>query len=625
MRFQQGDEVDDGAAASSQSVVPPAAGTDTATAQPRGIDSGAVPGLARARKAFALAIVAGYLAGAVALTWQLWLDPAGRAQVVPGNGISRDVALFAWFMRYAATAVAHGQLPGLVTTALNAPQGINLMWNTSFLLPGVVLAPVTLLAGPHVSLTIMLTLGFAGSAAAMFLVLRRWGAGLAAAALGGALYGFSPAMRMMAVGHYHLVFAALPPLIIDALLRIVTGRPHPLRTGLWLGLLVAAQLFTGEELLVITILTAAVILLLLVVTRPRAVPGRLKAAAAGLAVAAVVTAATCGYALWVQLRGPLASSGSPWKPSHFWNPPGEFVTAPNGMLWHSQHEASVLAAHPVAASEYAAYLGWPLLLVLLLAAVWLWRDPRVRLMALTFAILELFSFGTNTVAFPGFSYPAWLLPWHWLGQLPLLNNLLPNRFSLLADGAAAAVLAFALERALHAAPGRRRWWRPAVAAVALLAVLPLIPVPLQAGPVSRVPADWQAALASLRLPPMARVLAIPVVPAQTMEWQAQTGLPISIIGGYCIAPSPSGKAERCATVRKSTAAYLSSRRRPRLPAGPSAGIRADLRYWRPAAIVAVAGRGSWRARFLGRLFGRPAGRVGDVVVWRMTAASRAGG
>ena len=169
-------------------------------------------------------ILGAYLLGAVALTWHLWADPAGRAQVVPGNGVSHDIDLFAWFVRYEATAIAHGRLPDLVTTALNAPQGVNLMWNTSFLLPGVVFAPLTLAVGAQATLTTVLTLGFAGSAATMFWVLRRWGASLAAAALGGAVFGFSPALRIAAVGHYHLQFAVLLPLMIDALLRLVTGR-----------------------------------------------------------------------------------------------------------------------------------------------------------------------------------------------------------------------------------------------------------------------------------------------------------------------------------------------------------------------------------------------------------------
>jgi hypothetical protein len=123
-----------------------------------------------------------YLVGAVAVAARLWADPAGREQFA-GVG---DNELFAWFVRYAATAVAHGHLPALVTTGMNAPQGFNLMWNTSFLLPGVLLTLVTLPAGPEVSLTVALTVGFAGSAASLFWVLRRWGASLGAAALGGA-------------------------------------------------------------------------------------------------------------------------------------------------------------------------------------------------------------------------------------------------------------------------------------------------------------------------------------------------------------------------------------------------------------------------------------------------------
>ena len=102
-----------------------------------------------------------YLVAAYALTWRLWADPGAR--MVSGN--PGDVNLVAWFMRDSATAFSHGRLPSLVTTGLNAPQGINLMWNASMLAPGVILAPLTLLAGPFTSLNLLLTVGFAGSAA----------------------------------------------------------------------------------------------------------------------------------------------------------------------------------------------------------------------------------------------------------------------------------------------------------------------------------------------------------------------------------------------------------------------------------------------------------------------------
>ena len=133
-------------------------------------------------------VLALYLLGAVAVTWRLWADPASRMQF----GGFGDINLFSWFIRYSAESVAHGSLPALVTTAMNAPHGINLMWNTSLLLPGVLLSPVTLLAGPQTTLTLLLTLGFAGSAVSMYWVLRRWDVRNGPAALGGALYGFSP-------------------------------------------------------------------------------------------------------------------------------------------------------------------------------------------------------------------------------------------------------------------------------------------------------------------------------------------------------------------------------------------------------------------------------------------------
>ena len=187
----------------------------------------AQPQPARAGRGLPWLILSGYLLAAVVVTWRLWADPAGRAQA----GDPHDVDLFAWFLRYAATAVSHGRLPALITTGLNPPHGVSLMWNTSVLLPGILLTPVTLLAGPQVSLTLLLTLGLAGSAAALFWVLRRWGAGLGAAALGGAVYGLSPALINSGIGHYHLVFAVLPPLIIDRVLRIVTGQGAPLKDG----------------------------------------------------------------------------------------------------------------------------------------------------------------------------------------------------------------------------------------------------------------------------------------------------------------------------------------------------------------------------------------------------------
>jgi hypothetical protein len=654
-----------------------------------------------------------YLLGAVALTWHLWGDPAGRAQVVPGRGVSHDIDLFAWFLRYEATAIAHGRLPDLVTTALNAPQGVNLMWNTSFLLPGVVFAPLTLAIGPQATLTILLTLGFAGTAATMFWALRRWGASLAAAALGGAVFGFSPALRIAAVGHYHLQFAVLLPLIIDALFRLVTGRGRPVRTGAWLGLLTAAQLFIAEEMVALTAMAGAIIVVVLAASRPRAVPGLVRGAVTGLAAAAGVLLVTAGYPLWVQFHGPLVEHGSPWKPGHFRNRPGDFVNGPSGVLLHSQATVAYLSQHAVRMVEYFAYLGWPMLLVLVLAAICFWRDLRVRALALAFVVLQVLSLGSRTVVIRGLHIPATFMPWHYLQGLPLLSQSLPNRFSLLADGAAAVVLAFSLDLAWGRATGRAgpavdapaadvpaapaapvadapaagtpatsaadapatpaadapaaaapaaraadapaasaadapgtpattdaapaadeppppapapAWRKAAAVALIAVALVPIIPLPLQTAAVTATPAGWQQTFARLRLASDARVLVVPLQPATVMRWQADTGLPGSVIGGYCIAPTPgTGKAKLCGSGRKPTADYLNDLWLGKTGAvAPStAQLRSDLRYWRPAAIVAVTSRDSRLGRYLSNVFGPPVLQDGSVLAWRPVPAPRA--
>ena len=576
------------------------------------------------RRGAAWLILCCYLAAAVAVTARLWADPAGRLQV----GDPHDVDLFAWYMRYAATAISHGRLPALVTTALNPPQGVNLMWNTSFLLPGIVLTPVTLLAGPQTSLTLVLTLSLAGSAAALFFVLRRWGASISAAALGGAVYGFSPAMINSGLGHYHLVFAVLPPLMIHALLRLLTGRGKAVRTGAWLGLLVGAQVFIGEEMLVYTAVACLVLTVALALQRPRATLERAGPAALGLAVALAVALVISGHALWVQFHGPLTERGAA---EFFWSTNLSFFVSPTGnVLFHTSASAFAAQNTHLGTPEVLAYLGWPLLAVLVVAMIWFWRDARVRTAAVMFVVLELFSLGAGSQPYVS----GKLLPWHWLAGLPGLSSLLPDRFAILADGAAAAVLAFALDGARAAVRARspdparaavrdRGWratWLPA--AVAAVAVVPLIPLPYQTAPVSPVPAGWQAAFARLRLEPDARVLVVPIPNvghSMPMRWQADTGEPGSMIGGYYLGPAPGTRQAMFDPMpARSTAHYLDkvwAGVRP-LNSAAVASIRAALAVWRPAAVVAVTSAGSPVGRVLIKLLGKPGFRGGGVLAWR---------
>jgi hypothetical protein len=566
-----------------------------------------------------------YLAVAVALTWRMWANPAST---VPTNGtpkVSADIYLNAWFMRYTATALAHGHLPALVTTALNAPQGVNAMWNTSMLLPAALLAPVTLLAGPVVSLTILLTMGFAGSAAALYIVARRWGAGFVAAGIGGALYGFSPAMLVVAEDHYHLQFAVLPPLIVSAVLRLATGRGQLVRTGIWLGVLVAAQVFIAEELLVDTALATAIALAVLAACRPSRVLARIGATAAGIAIAIGVSVLLVGHALWVQFHGPLAETGSPWRLGRYGNIPADFVTAPKAVLFHGQQFQAFLNATNQFNVEYFAYLGWPLLGLAAATTVLCWRDLRVRVAALTFWLLELMGVGGHAVSVAGLRIPGTLLPWHWMLHVPVVSQALPQRLSILADGALGVALAFGIDRARTATAPWPAWRRPVIAAAAALALLPVIPLPIPGGTASPAPPGFAAAITGLHVRSGAPVLVLPPTKGLAMQWQAMSGAPISLVGGYCIVPDSTGHAVACETYKVLTPdehlalirmALLWFHKRGHFDP-PADAMAATITGLRPAAVVAQAGRKSLLARYLTRFFGAPTIRRGQILGWRL--------
>jgi len=608
------------------------------------------------RWVFTLAAI-GYLLAAVVLTALLWRDPASR--VVAGNPYDADQ--FAWYFRYDATAVAHLRLPALITTGMNAPQGISVMWNTFMLLPGVLLAPVTLVAGPQVSLTVLMTAGFAGSGLAMFWVLRQWapragGADAWGAALGGFVYAFSPALVQSSIGHYDLQFAVLPPLIVHIMLRLATGRSARsgragvLRDGVLLGLLASAQVLITEETLFDTGLAVVLLLAVLAVCRPGAVAGRVRDVAVGVAIGTGVMAAVDGYPLWVQFFGPIREHGSPFTPDYFKNDLAGLVQPSSYLLFHTADSAAFAANSRALQPEYLAYLGWPMLIALAVVAVLFWRVLAVRAATVVFVVLDVFSLGGTLMA-GGHDHPAIKLPWYWLQTLPVSGAVIPDRFSIIADGAAAAMLAFCFDAA------RKRWGESLagygggiVLGVALVAVLPLVPRPLPTVSTSAVPAGWSATFAELKLPAGASVLVVPLSTSpftEPLRWQADTGVPASLYGGYFMGPTAGGQAATDGSGLPKAALYLNelwdlgaasdrSSRAGESPLGPATGltakfptagqaaafptvaqVRAQIIRWHPAAIVAVAPFRSVLGNYLTVLLGMPTVEVDGVLAWRL--------
>jgi hypothetical protein len=360
------------------------------------------------------------------------------------------------------------------------------------------------------------------------------------------------------------------------------------------------------------------------------VPRRARRALPGLAAAVAVFLLIDGYALWEQFKGPLAEH-SKLRLSLGGNL-SWFVTPSGALLFHTRASAATAVATMSLPAEYLDYLGWPLIIVLVVAAILFWRDIRVRAAAVVWAVLELCTLGGGSLRIGDVRLSGRLFPWHWVESLPGLAQVLPWRFAILADGAAAALLVFALDRALAAVPraegrpgwrGWPGWTRGALGAVAVLAVLPLVPLPYTVAPVAQVPAGWQPTFSALRLPSDAPVLIVPFPSggqSQVLRWQADTGQPGAMIGGYFIGPTATGQASfffQANSQPSDVARYLNSVYLGQHPRGlPDAEIRAVIGSWHTAAIVAVTGARSPVALLLTRLYGSPATHIGGVLSWR---------
>ena len=138
----------------------------------------------------------------------------------------------------------------LVSHHLNYPDGVNLMWNTSLPLPGLLLAPVTATWGPVLSFN-LLVLAYGLSAWCAYLAIRRFVPGHLAAAVGGLVYGFSPAIRVPVAPPAHVAGFPGPADAAGPATRSWSASRALALVGTSLGLMAGAALI-GEELLALT-------------------------------------------------------------------------------------------------------------------------------------------------------------------------------------------------------------------------------------------------------------------------------------------------------------------------------------------------------------------------------------
>ncbi|PRY60252.1 hypothetical protein BCF74_10738 [Knoellia remsis] len=572
-----------------------------------------------------LAVIAAYVATALHVLSGL----IGRtASGYLSQGV-QDHQAFEWYFGASAHNVATLSNP-FFSDRQNFPDGVNLMANATVTGLGIPLAPLTLIAGAHVTFFVVELLGLAGTAAAWYWFFRRRGLLRVGAALGGWFTGFAPAMVSHANGHPNFVAQFLLPVIVDRLvvlgLREPGRRPRPVRDGVVLGLLVAWQVFIGEEpllLMALALLVVGVVLLAhgLIDLRPLLT---------GVGVGAAVCLAIVAGPLWWQFFGPQSYT------SIFHPPGGNDLAA----LWG--RATRTVGADPWASAavsmnrtEENSFFGVPLWLLSAVIVIVLFRRPVVRALAVLVVFSAWLSLGEEVVlrgrptGIPGL--------WALLDEVPILENVLATRFAMMAIPAFAGLIAIGVTAAFRASPlteddaaeADLPRWQPRAggwlaAAAAVLALAPVFPTALQVDPRPPVPPfftgdAWRDYVDD------GSVLAVPptdIVDARAFDWQlAADTLAFPIVEGYFVGPDggPDRGGQYGAT-RLPFSLWLYDVNAANVATPATPGQRQqfleDLRTWRTDAVVLPVARPQADALrdSLVTVLGEPQ-RVADVYVW----------
>jgi hypothetical protein len=515
-----------------------------------------------------LLVIGGYLLAAVLLYSRMWTDL--------GHGYLRDSRqdqnMFEWFFAVAA----HAPRDALFSTLQNHPSGVNMMANTSMLGLGIPLAPVTLLFGPTVTWTLVLTGGVAGNAAGWYwLISRHVTESRAAAAIGGAFCAFAPPMISHANAHPNFTAMFVLPFIVARLAKLSRD---PVRHGVVLGFLVAYQVFLGEEPLFI----AATALLIYACARRSVLTRNLFK---GLAVAALVALPLVAYPIWKQFAGPQ----SYWAMGH--------GGAGNNLTAMTTYASQSLAGDPVVAGQFAAnvteenaFFGWPLVILVVVLAIWLWRVAAARALVITAAAMAVLSLGSHlTVKGVDTGVP---LPWLVVSRLPLFDSLLGSRLAMACVPAIGILLAMASERILtlarHTAhiPLRLLWIGTLTAVLLPIAPLPMSVIERADTPSFFVDGTWRE-----YVEPGRSIVTVPVASggyALPLHWQTDADLGFPLAEGYFVGPGEGGKGHYGAVQRPTTQLLDKVAQTGHVPPiGPDERDRAfdDVRFWQAGAVV----------------------------------------
>jgi hypothetical protein len=433
-----------------------------------------------------------------------------------------DPKTFLWSLVWWPHALREGQNP-LFTDVLWAPAGVDLSWVTTIPGPSLLMWPVTEAFGPLVSLNLLQLVAPPLAAWAAFLVCRSVTGAFWPSLAGGYFFGFSTYLVNHQSGHINLVLVFPVALAVYLVVRHVKGTLGPVTfVAAMTGLLVAVFSIFIEVFATLTTFGGLALLGALAFG-----PGHLRRRllrTAGLIAAAygLTGLAVTPFLLHALRHLPSEPIRSLEKASIDLL---GFVLPGYTTLIGGDEFRPVTDPFTAPPAGNGAYLGIPLIIILVHFAASRWRRPETwRLLAFA-GVVAVASLGP-VLHVRG--RPIVDLPWRLVEPIPLIHNALPDRFTMymwLALGVIVSLWLAARSRSLV------RWAAVTLAAVIIFPDLSSLPYHQEAF----VPAFFADGAYSRYIRAGEIVLIIPYGRgpglSADMMWQAETGMYFRLASG----------------------------------------------------------------------------------------------
>jgi hypothetical protein len=336
--------------------------------------------------------------------------------------------IYVWCFEWWPFAIAH-RLSAFHPRVMWAPEGMDLAWGaTSVPLLSVVAVPLTMRFGPVVSSNLANLVMPALTALSAFVLARRIVGRTWPAMLAGFIYGFSAYMAgHQSGGHLNLTAAFMVPVVVY--LAILRLDEEIRRTGFVVALAatLVCQFLIGQEIFATIVMFGAIALLVAYLTISGS-KDRIRDLATLCALALGASAVALAPYLYRVVVASGFSSHPVWNTTPQATDLFELLIPTNTlMLGLFAPLAAIGGRYSHGPVETGAYLGVPMLVVVIWFFKSRWHRDDVRFLAIMLAIVYVASYGSRLhIA----GHELFGMPWKLVSRMPLIDSAFPARFSV---------------------------------------------------------------------------------------------------------------------------------------------------------------------------------------------------